>query len=84
MPIGGSKFIYKMSFGRLFGDLDIYSVHSFFATLGVESDPVAFANVVDQTGDVYKNFLLGGVFNDEAKAFGFVEELYGSIKHKKN
>ena len=65
------------------GDLDIYCVHSFFATLGIESDLIAFADVVDQTGDVYKNFLLGGIVNNEAKSFGFIEELYCSLIHCK-
>ncbi len=65
------------------GDLDIYCVHSFFATFRVEGNLITFADVVDQTGDVYKNFLLGGVVYNEAKSFGFIEELYCSIIHCK-
>lgn len=69
-----------MSRSRL-GDFDIHCIHSFFATLGAESDGIAFANVVDQSGDVDEDFLFRGVVNDEAKAFGFVEELDGSCVH---
>jgi hypothetical protein len=32
---------------------------------------------------VYKNFLLGGIVNNEAKSFGFIEELYCSLIHCK-
>ncbi len=53
----------------LLGDFDIYCVHSFFATLGVECDLVTFADVVDQTANVNKNFLFRGVVNYEAKSF---------------
>ena len=65
------------------GDLDIYCIHSFFAALGVERDLVAFADVVDQPGDVYENFLLGGVVYNEAKSFGFIEKLDSSTIHEK-
>jgi len=74
--------INQMSWSRL-GDFDIYCVHSFFAALGIEGDVVAFANVVNQTGDVDKNFLFRGVVSDEAKSFGFIKELYCSVVHKK-
>jgi hypothetical protein len=62
-------------------DFDIYCIHSFFATLCVERHDVAFANVVDQTANVNKDFLFRGVVNYEAKSFGFIEELYGSSVH---
>ena len=65
------------------GDLDIYCIHSFFATLRVEGDLVPFADVVNQTGDVYKNLLLGGIVNNETKSLGFVEEFYCSSVHCK-
>ena len=67
--------------GLRLGNLDIHCVHAFLAAGGVVIDNVAFANVVDQTRDVYENFLFGGVVNDEAKTFGFVEELYCSSIH---
>ena len=72
--------INQMSASRL-GDFDIYRIHSFFAALGIEGDVVAFANVVYQTGGVHKNFLLRGAVDDEAKAFGFIEEFYCSVVH---
>ena len=64
-------------------DLNINCVHSFFTTFSVESDLVAFANVVDQTCYVNKNFFLGRVVYYEAKSFRFVEELYGTLIHAK-
>ena len=65
----------------MISNFNIYCIHSFFATLGVESDLVAFPDVVDQSGDVYKDFLLGGVVYDKTKSFGLVEELYCSVTH---
>ena len=65
----------------MISNFNIYCIHSFFATLGVESDLVAFPDVVDQAGDVYKDFLLGGVVYDKTKSFGLVEELYCSVTH---
>lgn len=64
-------------------DLDIYCVHASFAALCVERDFIAFANIVDQTSDVNKNFLVGGAVYDKSKTFGLIEELYGSIVHCK-
>ena len=61
------------------GDLDIDCVHAFFALFGFESDRIAFADLVDQTADVYENFLPGGVVHNKAKTFGFIEELDGSF-----
>jgi hypothetical protein len=49
-------------------NFDIYCVHSFFATLSVECDLITFANVVDKTANVNKNFLLRGVVYYEAKS----------------
>ena len=63
------------------GNFNIYCIHSFFATREFERNNVAFADVVDQTTDVYKNFLFRGVVYDEAKSFGFIEELYCSLLH---
>ena len=64
-------------------DLNIYCVHSFFTAFGVESNLIAFANVVDQTSDVDKNFFFRRVVYYETKSFGFVEELYGTLIHAK-
>ena len=64
-------------------NLDINCIHSFFATLSIESDVVAFADVVNQPRDMNKNFLVRGAVNNKAKSFGFVEELYGSTVHLK-
>ena len=50
-------------------DFDIYCIHSFFATLCVEGDGITFADVVNQTANVNKDFLFRGVVNDEAKSF---------------
>ena len=72
--------INQTSASRL-GDFDIYCIHSFFAALRAEGDVIAFANVVDQTGDVDEDFLLGGAVGDKAEAFGFIEELYCSVVH---
>jgi len=63
------------------GNLDVYCVHAFFATLGVEGNLVAFTDDVHQTTDVYKDFFFRRVVHNKAKAFGFVEEFYGSTIH---
>lgn len=64
-------------------DFDINCIHSFFAALGIERDFVAFTDVVDQTCDVHKNFLVGGAVNNKTKSLGFIEELNGSTVHLK-
>jgi hypothetical protein len=61
------------------GYADVDCIHAFFAALGIERDAVTLADVVDQTGDVNKDFLVRGGVNDEAKTSGFVEELNGSF-----
>ena len=38
------------------GDLDVYCVHAFFATLGVEGHLITLTDDIDQTADVYKDF----------------------------
>lgn len=63
------------------GQADIYCVHAFFATLGVKRDLVTFADAVNQAAYVNKNFLFGGGIDNEAKTFGLIKELYGSIVH---
>ena len=83
MPTGGSEIYQSNALSRL-RTFDIYCIHSFFATLGIIRDLIAFADVVDQPADVNKNFLFGGVVNNEAKTFGFIEKLYGSTVHLKN
>ena len=68
----------------LLSDFDIYCIHSFFATLCVECDLVTFADVVDQTANVNKNFFLRRVVNYETKSFRFVEEFYCACVHCKD
>ncbi len=63
------------------GDLDVYCVHAFFATLGVKGNLVTLADDVYQTTDVHKDFFFRRVVDNKAKAFGFVEEFYGSTIH---
>jgi len=74
---------YESNISNRLRNLDINCIHSFFARFGIESDVVAFADVVNQARDVHKNFLVRGVVNNKAKSFGFVEELYGSTVHLK-
>lgn len=63
------------------GNFNIYCIHSFFATCEFESYNIAFADVVNQTTDVYKNFLFRGIVYNKAKSFGFIEELHCSLLH---
>ncbi len=65
------------------GNLDVYCVHTFFATLGVKGDLVTLTDDVYQTADVYKDFFFRRVVDNKAKAFGFVEEFYSSTVHYK-
>ena len=71
----------NVSVGLRLGNFDIYCVHAFFAASRFVVDDVAFADVVEQAGGVHENFLFRGVVNDEAKTFGFIEELYCSSIH---
>jgi hypothetical protein len=83
LPTGGSEFYESNIVVRLRCDFDINCIHSFFAALGIERDFVAFTDVVNQTRDMNKNFLVRGAVNNKAKSLGFVEELYGSTVHLK-
>ena len=65
------------------GDLDVYCVHTFFATFSVESHLVALTDDVHQTADVYKDFFFRRVVDNKTKAFGLVEEFYSSTIHYK-
>lgn len=67
MSTGGSEF-YQSNIDRELGDFDIYCVHSFFATFCVEGNSVAFADVVDESAYVNKDFLFRGVVYYEAKS----------------
>jgi hypothetical protein len=58
-----------------------HSVGAFFAGFDIELNPVAFLNFVDEAGLVNKDFFLGIVGDDEAEAFGVVEEFNGAGKH---
>lgn len=71
----------NLSVGLRLGNFDVNCVHSFFAASRVVVYNVAFADVVDEACGVYENFLFRGIVNDEAKAFGFIEELYCSSIH---
>ena len=82
MSTGGSEF-YQSNIDRELGDFDIYCVHSFFATFCVEGNSVAFADVVDESAYVNKDFLFSGVVYDEAKTFGFIEKFYCTSIHCK-
>jgi hypothetical protein len=65
--------------------LNVNCIHAFFATSCFIRNNVAFANIVDETRDMYEYLLASGAVNDKTKTFGFVEELYGSFVHcKKN
>ena len=59
-------------------ELNINRIQAFFALLGLESDSVAFANLVNQTADVNKNFFARVWVDYETETFGFVEELNSS------
>ena len=72
---------YQSNVGSRLGDFDIHCIHSFFATLGIESNRVAFADVVHQTGDVDKNFFFGRAVNNKPKSLGLIEEFYDSTVH---
>ena len=63
------------------GDFDIHCVHSFFATLGVEGHLITLTDVVNQTGDVYKNFFFGRIVDNKPKSLGLVEEFYDTTVH---
>lgn len=67
--------------GRQLSQFDIDCVHAFFATLCVERDGIAFANVVNQTANVNEDFFPGAGVNDESESLGVVEELYCSTVH---
>ena len=61
--------------------LYIYGIDSFFAIFRVESDDIAFTDVVDQSSRVYENLLLGAIIDDESEAFGLIEKLNSSCTH---
>lgn len=60
---------------------NIDCVHAFFATLGVKSDGIAFANVVNQTANVNEDFFAGAGINNKTKTFSSIEKLYCSTVH---
>ena len=61
--------------------LYVYGINSFFAIFRVESDDIAFADIVDQSRSVYENVLLGAIIDDESEAFGLIEKLNSSCTH---
>jgi len=70
----------QTSLGQL-SQFDIYCVHAFFATLGVERDSVTLSDAVNETAYVNEDFFAGAGINDKPVTFGFVEELYCSSVH---
>ena len=58
-----------------------YGVRAFFALGYFKLHFVVLTNFVDEVGYVYENVLAVVVEFDEAEAFGFVEEFYGSGLH---
>lgn len=64
-------------------NLDINCIHAFLATCSRERNNIAFADIVDQTCSVNKDFLFSGIVNDEAKALGFIEKFYCTSIHCK-
>jgi hypothetical protein len=59
----------------------VYCIRAFFASFDVELNLIAFLNFVDEAGLVNEDFFLRIVGDDEAEAFGIVEELNGAGKH---
>lgn len=58
-----------------------YSVRAFFALGDFELNLVILADFADEVGYVYEDIFATLVYFDEAEAFGFVEEFYGSCLH---
>lgn len=58
-----------------------YSGGAFFALGHFELYLVILADFADEVGYVYEHVFAGLVYFDEAEAFGFVEEFYGSCLH---
>ena len=58
-----------------------YGGGAFFALGYFKLHFVVLTNFVDEVGYVYENVLAAVVKFDEAEAFGFVEEFYGSGLH---
>jgi len=57
------------------------SVRAFFALGNFKLHFVVLADFVHEVGYVDEYVLAGAVYFDEAEAFGFVEEFYGSCLH---
>ena len=66
---------------RLLQAGDVHGIGAFLAGFDVELNPVAFLNFVDEAGLVNEDFLLIIVGDDEAEAFGVVEEFNGAGEH---
>jgi hypothetical protein len=58
-----------------------HCVRAFFALGDFELHFVVFTNLVNEVRYVNEDILAGAVYFDEAEAFGFVEEFYGSCLH---
>jgi hypothetical protein len=58
-----------------------HGVRAFFALSYFELHLVILADFADEVGNVYEDIFATLVYFDEAEAFGFVEEFYGSCLH---
>ena len=58
-----------------------HCVRAFFALSYFELYLVILADFADEVGNVYENVFAAFVYFDEAEAFGFVKEFYGSCLH---
>lgn len=75
--------LYDQSVSDGLSALNVNCIHTFFAAGRFEGNYVTFTDFVHEAANVHENFLPGGAVDDEAKTFGFVEELYGSFVHCK-
>jgi hypothetical protein len=66
---------------RLLNERYFYSVWAFFALGNFKLHLVILANLADEVGYVHEDIFAALVYFDEAEAFGFVEEFYGSCLH---
>ena len=57
---------------------DVYGIQAFLTTLDVELYFVVLADLVDETGSVYKNIFATFIGFNEAKPFGFIKKFYSS------
>ena len=66
---------------KLLNDPDIYGIDAFFALGSLIFYPVIFFDLRFKSWYVYENIIASIVWFDKAKAFGVIEEFYGSLRH---